>query len=107
MEYIIKLSFKNQETWEKVKESLATVKDENTTYPWYGEPVEGIKIYTPATYDEDGNILTEASTNSDYPVDVFSKVKIPELNEYLIEAKTNYAHMPNGGNFEIINKLNI
>ena len=104
MELLYKLSFKNQEHWEKVKESLAIGEGEEKTYPWYGEPVEGIKIYTPATYDEEGNILTEASTNTDYPVDVFSKVEIPELSEYLIEAKDHYAHYPNGGNFKIVTK---
>ena len=33
MEYIIKLSFPTQETWNKVKESLAIGEGEEKTYP--------------------------------------------------------------------------
>ena len=114
MELLYKLSFKNQEHWEKVKESLATVKDENTTYPFYAFVEVGHVPYDVMVEEEgelvnkmievDGNLVKEIAYHEDWAVDVFSKVEIPKLNEYLIEAKDHYAHYPNGGNFKIVTK---
>jgi len=102
MENLYKLSFENRELWLSIKEALNTGTEKEPKYPFYAF-VEIGHVPIPATFDEQGNELTEASFHTDWAVDVMSKVEIPELTPYLIEAKTNYAHNIDG-NFKIITK---
>jgi len=103
MEYLYKLSFADKAEWEKVKASLNIGTKDEPNYPFYAFNEIG-HVPIPATYDEKGEELTKALFHEDFAIDIYSKVLIPELDKYLIEEKTKYHNMPNGGNWNVIVK---
>jgi len=100
MDNLYKLSFPSKMAWEEASKVLHNEE---------GILLKGIAIilvgHVPydATYDDEGNMLTEAGVHKDYAVDVVSPDLIPELDEYLIESKSRYYHSING-NYKIITK---
>ena len=105
---IYKLSFTDKDQWDAVKTSFLLADDNGNygsgTFTNNGMTIREVgHIPIPATYDENGEILTEASQHDDYAVDILTPVLIPELNEYLLpEIKSNYYHSFSGNNDEIV-----
>ena len=101
---LYKCSFESKENWEAVKESINTGDIENPKYPFYSFQEFG-HIAIPAVFDEEtGEETGPASFHTDWAVDVYSKVLIPELDEYTIEEKKKYHNNVSGGNWNIITK---
>ena len=88
---LYKLSFESKEAFKTVLETLAIVTEESVHYPFAFVEVGHVPI--PATYDEEGVELTEATFHLDYAVDVLSEVVIPEFEPFkLITAPSRYYH---------------
>ena len=81
-----KLSFKSKLAWNRQKSKL-----QDSEGNWKQAVIEIGNIPIPATYDEEGNELTEATFHADWAVDVDGELP-EELEQYLIPAKSKYAH---------------
>ncbi len=84
-----KLSFISKLAWSRQKKWL---QDEDKNYLKGVSVIEVGNIPIPATYDEEGNELTEASAHTDWAVDVDIETLPDELQNYLIPTKSKYAH---------------
>lgn len=110
MDNIYKLSFESQEAWKEVEKQLQEKTEDGFKYinAVLGTPIEVGNVPIQATFDENEKELTEASFHTDWAVDVIEKGThsdslMPILQDYLIEARSNYHHII-GGNFKIITK---
>ena len=85
---IYKLSFTDKDQWDAVKTSFLLADDNGNygsgTFTNNGMTIREVgHIPIPATYDENGEILTEASSHTDYAVDILTPVLIPgETNTF-------------------------
>lgn len=108
----LKLSFKDKAEFDKV---LAQLLYEDFTIPTKstytvtlksGEKITVVNVGNVpirATYDDEGNVLTEASFHEDWAVDIDTPVDIPELNSYLLKfRKSKYHHGFNGSTGNIV-----
>ena len=88
-----KLSFTSKSAWTTAKNKLLITDAEgNKRYPQGMAVIEIGKIPIDATYDEEGNELTEASFQTDYAIDIDCEVLPNTLTSKLIPAKDKYYH---------------
>jgi len=91
---IYRLSFTSKKQWDSIKGDFI-IKDEDGNYPsgstYTAQIVDGSitvrevgHVPIDATYDEEGEVLTEASFNLDFAVDILSDYELP-VNKYIIE----------------------
>jgi len=96
---IYRLSFISKKQWDSIKGDFI-IKDEDGNYPsgstYTAQIVDGSitvrevgHVPIAATYDEEGEILTEASFNEDFAVDILSDYDLP-VEDYIIENKQWY-----------------
>ena len=97
----LKLTFESKKEFNRI---LAQVVDTNFLIPAKatytatlktGERITVVNVGhvpIPATYDEQGKILTEASQYEDWAVDILSPVKIPEFEDYKVKNKPEHWH---------------
>lgn len=83
-----KLSFTSKKSWTTAKNKLLI----EGNYPKGMAVIEIGKIPIPATYDEEGNLLTEATFHKDYAIDIDCEVLPDTLTSKLIPAKDKYYH---------------
>ena len=89
--YWTKASFPTKKDWEDFKEKYLTEKSEEGSYLKFGiQIITARQLGYRATYDEEGEILTEAGVYDDFSVDLISDVEILELEPYIIEARDSY-----------------
>ncbi len=89
---IYKLSFTDKDQWDAVKTSFLLADEQGNygsgTFTNNGMTIREVgHIPIPATYDENGDILTEASQHTDYAVDIDAEISLDILDEYIIPAK--------------------
>jgi len=95
---IYKLSYKDRATWLANRDEAFTEPEEGfpekSTYTLEGATIVEIgHIPIPATFDEEGELLTEAGLQPDYAVDICSLKVIEEVIPYsLPKRKAKYAH---------------
>ncbi len=103
---IYKLSFTDKAQWDGVKASFLDADDiipNKSTYTVQGMDIREVgHVPIPATYDEEGNVLTEVSQHDDFAVDILTTEEIPEVESYIIGAKGSYYHGFMGVNAEIV-----
>jgi len=102
---LYKLSFTDKAQWDGVKASFLYADNIPTksTYTVQGMDIREIgHVPIPATYDEEGNVLTEASQHDDFAVDILTTEEISEVESYIIGAKGSYYHGFMGVNAEIV-----
>jgi hypothetical protein len=96
---VSKLSFTTKDEWLSVRNTFV-LPDEDGNYPsgsiYTAQIAEGSitirevgHVPIAATYDEEGEILTEASFNEDWAVDIVSDYDLP-VEDYIIENKHWY-----------------
>lgn len=87
---LYKLSFTNKAEWDSVKTSIL-IPSEDGNYPsgTYTNNnmtvVEVGNVPIDATYSEDGEVLTEASFNTDWAVDILSE-KVVDVGDYIVRS---------------------
>ena len=86
---LYKLSFTDKAQWDNVKTSILLADEDgnipNGTYTNNGMTVVEVGyVPIPATYDEDGEELTEATFNEDYAVDILTE-KTLDLGQYIVK----------------------
>ena len=89
--YWIKLSFKDSAEYKKAKAAFLTDKEGNFLYGI--QEITARQLQKKATYDEEGEILTEAGVYDDFSVDLISDVGLDvlkKLKKYVIEERENY-----------------
>ena len=88
-----KLSFSSKTTFNTFIKGCKVLVGEDLILPKeFISVVEVGNVPFEATYDEDGEVLTEAGFHKDYAVDILTSVEIPKLDKYLIPAKEQYYH---------------
>jgi len=96
---IYRLSFTTKDEWISVRNTFV-LPDEDGNYPSHSIYTAQIDegsitirevghVPIAATYDEEGEILTEASFNEDFAVDIVSDYDLP-VSKYIIEDKHWY-----------------
>ena len=85
--YWYKVSFTSLRTWTTFKNKYLI---EDGNFKFGIQIIYEGKLSFPATYDEEGEILTEAGVYDDFSVDLISDVEILELEPYLIYTQASY-----------------
>jgi len=96
---IYRLSLETKPKWNTLRKKFV-MPDEDGNYPsgsiYTAQIAEGSitirevgNVPIAATYDEEGEILTEASFNEDFAVDILSDYDLP-VEDYIIENKQWY-----------------
>jgi len=96
---IYRLSLETKPKWNTLRKKFV-MPDEDGNYPsgsiYTAQIAEGSitirevgHVPIAATYDEEGEILTEASFNEDFAVDIVSDYELP-VSKYIIENKQWY-----------------
>jgi len=96
---IYRLSLETKPKWNTLRKKFV-MPDEDGNYPsgsiYTAQIAEGSitirevgHVPIDATYDEEGEILTEASFNEDFAVDIVSDYELP-VSKYIIENKQWY-----------------
>ena len=96
---IYRLSLETKPKWNTLRKKFV-MPDEDGNYPnhsiYTAQIVDGSitvrevgNVPIAATYDEEGEILTEASFNEDFAVDIVSDYELP-VSKYIVEEKHWY-----------------
>ena len=96
---IYRLSLETKPKWNTLRKKFV-MPDEDGNYPsgsiYTAQIAEGSitirevgNVPIAATYDEEGEILTEASFNEDFAVDIVSDYELP-VSKYIVEEKHWY-----------------
>ena len=94
---LYKLSFTDKAQWDNVKTSILLADEDGTipnsgTYTNNGMTVVEVGyVPIPATYDEDGEELTEATFNEDFSVDILTE-KTLDLGQYIVKCHPEKWH---------------
>jgi hypothetical protein len=87
--YWFKLSFKNKKAWDELYYKYFNPESEDCLFATI-QIITARQLGYGATYDEEGEILTEAGVYDDFSVDLISDVEILELEPYLIYTQASY-----------------
>ena len=93
---LYKLSFTDKAQWDNVKTSILLADEDgnipNGTYTNNGMTVVEVgHVPIPATYNEEGNELTEATFNEDFSVDILTE-KTLDLGQYIVKCHPEKWH---------------
>ena len=90
--YWFKLSFKNKKAWDELYYKYFNPESEDCKFVTI-QVITARQLPKKATYDTEGEILTEAGVYPDFSVDLISDVGLDvlkELEKYVIEERENY-----------------
>jgi len=98
MNNLYKLSFTDKAQWDGVKTSILLADEDGNipnggTYTNNGMTVVEVgHVPIPATYDEEGNKLTEATFHTDYAVDILTEKTLDLYKYILTTTPKNWRH---------------
>ena len=93
---IYKLSFEDKDEWVSTRSVIYEEPEDgfpvNSTYTLNGDTIREVgNVPYPATYNEDGEIVTEAGYYDDFAVDILTE-NTYDLNQYLVVGNSSWYH---------------